>query len=86
MPGMTALLVTALWPLTPSDKVHRSELTIHTHGWSWLPVIDPKRGKKENFAGKNIALNYKHAFSRDSATLWVFPTGAGKQKVSSASI
>lgn len=82
MSRMAALLVTATWPLTSSDKEHRSELTIHTHGWSWLPNIDPsrkknrgkkkerkEREKKRKLCKKNIALNYKHAFSWGSATL-----------------
>lgn len=74
----TEILVTALWPLTLSDKIHRSELTIHTHGWSWLLGIDQRR--KKVLCRKNIALNYKHPFSWDSATLWVSPSGTGSKK------
>lgn len=74
----TEILVTALWPLTLGDKVHRSELTIHTHGWSWLLVIDQRR--KKVLCRKNIALNYKHPFSWDSETLWLSPSGTGRKK------
>lgn len=74
----TEILVIALWPLTLGDKIHRSELTIHTHGWSWLLVIDQRR--KKVLCRKNIALNHKHPFSWDSATLWVSPSGTGSKK------
>lgn len=75
----TEILVTTLWPLTLSDKIYRSELTIYTHVWSWVLVIDQRREKKV-LSRKNIALNYKHPFSWDSATLWVSPSGTRSKK------